>query len=566
MPEEDSAHIWGTFMDHMSSRGISIDKIAAAEVDNVQAQAMEWILCTTLPEDNIYRPVRFHDFASSLESAALGTCTPYAINWQQQPILSNGVNEQLGPSDMGIFSFDYSPLHIISIYDPNASYRLVTYDWTWNASTVPTLYFNQLGKIRANRARFVNPSGTSWAAHGLYLYGKRDDDDNRYFWVDAKPGAVDSANATRNSTVTVAIPGALNDGLGTPLFALTLTRYFNGNPQNCVTTAVTSSTTTAGITFTLNNPGPAAPAAGTFPTFSDFYTVTVSVTATTAAALAAAGTMLNTGVTIRQASGCSILRNLALFEAETLINFFSSKGRVNAQGVRLTDVAMLQYINGQICGATAWDDYSWYEYYNFGLQGGRTFFDNVSTIPGARTLDLLDGGYIYHKPTQATDYNYHPFISWDATNKVPDDCWVPLETGRPVKIIAATAANDNTSGNPTGGGASCYLTVATMIEWIPPVSCYPKVKSVYTRQACETGIDFAGNFPDFTDNTYHWQDFVMDAAKVVDFGAPLARSLVEATGAKIGSLKGFKNVGKAFNTVGQKGITAVQKYARGKRK
>lgn len=531
--------------------------------------AMDWIRCSILPEDNIETPLRYHDATNTLASAALGVRTPYAINWQQQPINANGINEQLGPSDMGIFSFDYSPLHIISFYDPNASYRTVSYLWTWNGSVDGAgqyrLYFNELGQIRANKARHNNNPSTNWAAHGPWLYCKQDTSDNRYFWVDAKPGAVNGATppAAANTTITIGLPGAIGDVNADPLGELLLYRYYNGNPQLCEAIAITSSTATAGVTFTLNNPNTNNPATRVWSTYSDFYTVIARRSATTDTAIAQWNTVIGSGVYITQNSYCSILRNMAMYESEILINFWGSKGRINAQGVRVTDVAMLQYVNGQIAGATAWDDYSWYEYWQFGLQGGRVFFDTVAQVPGAITLDLLDGGYIYHKPTQITDFNYHPFASWDAEWKVPDDMWVPLETGRPVKMIACTAANDNTSGNPTGGGASCFLTVATMIEWIPPVGCYARQKSLYSREACADGIDMAGNFPDFTDNDSHWEQFVDFAARAANLTAPVLRAAIEAGTTKLANINPkLAGIAKGLNTVGQRAVSAAQSYVK----
>jgi hypothetical protein len=211
----------------------------------------------------------------------------------------------------------------------------------------------------------------------------------------------------------------------------------------------------------------------------------------------------------------------AVEEVELFMTFFTDKGRINAQGVRVTDVAMLQYINGQIAGATAWAGNSWYNYLQNGLQGFRVFFDSIAGAPGAIVLDLMSGGYIYHKPTEITDFNWKPWVTWDAKLKKVIDQSVPLATDRPVKMIAMTAANDNTTGNPTGGGASCFITVATMLEWIPNAKSYPKMKSMYTRENCADGIDIMGDMPDFTANDAHWDQFLNIASKVAKWGAPV---------------------------------------------
>jgi hypothetical protein len=529
---EEVKETWDNLMTSVADRGITYNDIMLATADDHTMGWMSWLRCALLPEDNIDTPLRYHDQGANVATAAIGMRTPYAINWQQQPILppqgggQAGVNQQLGPSDMAIFSFDYSPLHILSIYDPNPNYSGVVYQWTWNGEEGP-IYFALNGRIRANKAR-VAPALNNYAAHGPWLYCKRDSLDNRYFWVDVVPGAVNGAGTTQPTILELTIPDhvAATTGAATPLYKITLSRYNNGNPKPVDAQTVTRTSADAiRLTFTLNREAD-DPTTGYAATDSDFYTFNIQLLAVTDADIAQADHDLHGGVTVEQGCCCSILRQIAMREVEVLLPQMSSKCRILAQGVRLTDVAMLQYVNGQIVGATCWDAYTWYDYFGMGRQGGRAFFDAVAQIPGAIPGDLWEGGYIYHKGTQATDYDWRDTMSWDPRLQRPDDLYVPIETNRPVKIIACTASNDNTAGNPTGGGASCYLTVATMLEWVPPVSCVEVRMSEWTRDACAAGCDALGFFPDFTSNDKHWSEFAADAFRSA--GAPVLHAAINS--------------------------------------
>jgi len=126
-----------------------------------------------------------------------------------------------------------------------------------------------------------------------------------------------------------------------------------------------------------------------------------------------------------------------------------------------------------------------------------------------------------------TDFNWQRWATIDEKTKKVTDQWAPLTSARPVKIIAATAANDNTAGNPTGGGASAFITIATMLEWVPLVIWYPKTKSKFSKEACAGGIDIMGDFVDFTGNSVHWADFVNFASRVAKWGMPIWRAAID---------------------------------------
>lgn len=388
----DYSPIYEELFSNLNNRfGIGYDDLAKAETIKDANDMMEWVQCSILPEDNRYRPLRYHDACNSLESAAICIVTPYPVNWQQQPINSDGINQQLGPSDMFIATFDDSPWCILVLYNPNPSYRLWRYQWTWNGEK--RIYFDGAGRIRANKAisaTTVDP--TVWDPHGTYLYCQADSYDLRYFWVDAVPGAVRADNSSYNSRITVNFPGITVSSGTTYYFNVNLYRYFNGQPQLCQTQSVISGMPIVGgvgqLVFLLNNGGDPDPAAGTFPTASDYYTLTATALTTVSANQAAALAVLRTGVEVSHEGVTSVLEHHSVEEAESLSVTFSKKGRINAQGLRMTDVAMLQYINGQIAGLTAFDGDSWYTLFQYGLQGTRVCFDKCSKQPGAIVGEL----------------------------------------------------------------------------------------------------------------------------------------------------------------------------------
>lgn len=529
---DDVKETWDNLLMAAADRGITYEDIMTATADDHTMAWMSWLRCALLPEDNIQTPLRYHDQGSNIPTAAIGMRTPYAVNWQQQPVNAYGgkagVNEQLGPSDMAIFSFDYSPLHILSIYDPNPNYSTVAYDWTWNGQTI--VYFNpDNGHLIVNKAK--SQEGVNiYKAHGAWLYCKKDNLNNRYFWLDVIPTAVNQAGQLRPSNITIVLNHTQDTSGQAPLYKVWLYRYNNGDPKPVETSTVSQNTVEGPpgkvtISFDLTRAA-YNPATQLWNEQSDYYCISVQRLANDGPELQQMDQELNGGATVTQSSVCSVLRHLAMYEIEVLLNLMSSKCRILAQGVRITDVAMLQYVNGQIVGATAWDSYTWYEYFLMGLQGGRSFFDAAAQIPGAIPGDLWDGGYIYHKATQATDFAWRDTMSWDPNLKQPDDVYVPIETNRPVKIIACTAANDNTTGNPTGGGAACYITVATMLEYVPPVSIVETRMSEWSREACAAGADALGYFPDFTSNDKHWSEFATEAFRLA--GAPILHAAINS--------------------------------------
>jgi hypothetical protein len=96
-----------------------------------------------------------------------------------------------------------------------------------------------------------------------------------------------------------------------------------------------------------------------------------------------------------------------------------------------------------------------------------------------------------------------------------------------------TCLNDNTSGNPSGGGAATFAVLATNLEWIPLVRWYPKTKSEYSTEACAKGIELMGDFPDFMGNAVHWADVANAASKIAKWGVPIWRAAIDVGGTAI---------------------------------
>lgn len=164
-----------------------------------------------------------------------------------------------------------------------------------------------------------------------------------------------------------------------------------------------------------------------------------------------------------------------------------------------------------------------------------------------------------------SDFVWQNWVTWDESIKAAVDVKVPLTTDRPVKFIVCYAANDFSTGNTNGGGANAYLTLACMLEWVPPVQFYPVEPSPYTRESIEHAKDVLGKMPDFTENDTHWEQMLDLAASGVKFGAPVLRALIDSGTNRFEKYLGPRLSG-ALRKVANKGIDAAIGYANRKRK
>lgn len=546
----------------LSKRGININDIINSAPTQDQELAALWTRCTILPEDNIDTPLRYHSPSNQFPTAALGIVDFRAVKWQFQPNKPDttgkpGANTQMGPTDMGIFTFDDNPLNIACIYDPNPNYSPCVYDWTFNGNTL--MRWTQSGSIQANKAMSNISDPTNVDFHGLYLYTQYDKQNNRYFWVDCRPGSVNGAGTATGSTITVTLPGLTV----TPtdyLFTIGLYRYFGGNPKLCQQIVIDN--TVAGapgggqVTFTLTG-NTIDPANARYPTYSDYYTVRIVTTRTRTstppdALFVQAEAVILGGLQVQSKSLMSVLRHIAFKEVEALLPMFSEKGRMNAMAMRLTDVPMLQYQNGLISGFVCVNGNSWYQYFQNGLQGADSFFNKVATAVGAKVHEIWKGGYMWHKSADDTFYFWQRWVNWDENTRAPSDLGVNLETTRPVNIMAMNATNDFTDGNPNGGGCIGAATWSCMIEWMCPISIYPQEYSPFTTEACQKGIDAAGKFPSFVENDAHWDKFLAYSAQVADHGAPLWKALIQSGEDRLARWN--PKVAKAAGDVARKGL------------
>lgn len=378
----------------LTKRGYNINDLLNTLPSSDQELAAQWVRCSILPEDTIDTPLRYKSPSNQYPSAALAIRDFKPVKWQFQP---NIANAQMGPGDMGVFTFDDNPLDIVHIYDPNPFYGECVYDWQFNSD--PIIRWTQNGGIRANKAivNLSDPENVDF--HGLYLYTQYDRQDNRYFWVDCKPGSVNQSGDTfaGASWINVDFPAITAAPAGF-LFTIALYRYFGGTPKLCNQAVIDAAIPLTGpggcgrIRFLLNN-NTTDPASGLFPTYSDYYTVRIayarSRTATSGDALfAAAQAAILGGTRISSRSCMSVLRHIAAKEIEFYINAMSEKGRINAMALRLTDVPMLQYQNGLISGFVCLNGNSWYQYWQHGLQLADAFYQKVSTAVGARIHEI----------------------------------------------------------------------------------------------------------------------------------------------------------------------------------
>lgn len=396
-PDAANAIIWQKLQQNLANRGINWNDLVATPYTPDQELATKWLRCTILPEDTINTPLRYHSPANQFPSAAIGVVDFRSVKWQFQPDQDNC---QMGPGDMGIFTFDDNPLDIVHIYDPNPNYSPCVYDWTFNGDT--TMRWNTDGSIRANKAMLNQEDPENVDFHGLYLYTQYDQLNNRYFWVDCLPGAKNSAGVARPSTILVKFP-TIVAAPSQYLFTVGLYRYYGGNPKLCAQKDIDGGMDFQGgvgiVVFELNN-NVTNPQEGLFPTYSDYYTIRIAVVrgrgnntggpppVTPDATWTEAEAAILGGVQVQTSSVCSVLRHIALKEVEVLIPQFSEKGRINALGLRVTDVPMLQYQNGLIAGFVCLNGNSWYQYYQHGLQLGDNFFNHVATANGAKVHEI----------------------------------------------------------------------------------------------------------------------------------------------------------------------------------
>lgn len=368
-PEAATAIIWQKLKENLTRRGINWNDLVATPYTTDQELATKWLRCTILPEDTRNTPLRYHSPANQFPTAATAVVDFRSVKWQFQPRQQNC---QMGPGDMGIFTFDDNPLDIVHIYDPNPNYTPCVYNWTFNGN--PVMRWNADGSLRANKAMFATDDPTNGDFHGLYLYTQYDAQNNRYFWVDGRPGTLDSAGNPLPTRFRVSFPGVLESSPPTQyLFTIGLYRYYGGNPKLVQRKDIDSNIAFADgigyVEFLMNN-NDTDPAAGIFPTYSDYYTIRIAVVRgrgnNTGGGLnipdalwAAAESAILGGVSVTTGSICSVLRHIAVKEVEVLLPQFSEKGRINALGLRVTDVPMLQYQNGLIAGFVCLNGNSW---------------------------------------------------------------------------------------------------------------------------------------------------------------------------------------------------------------
>lgn len=568
LPGKGLDEIYEAFARGLAARGYKFNDIMNASPSADQAGAADYLQCIMMPEDRWETPVRFHDPTNSAATAALCQVDFMQVTWQFQPNLNNGVNTQMSPGEMGCFTFDDNPMHIMSVYNPNPNYAPWKYNLTFNGNT--KMYWKESGALECNKAMVDLTAEANWDPHGIYLYGQYDDQGNYYSWIDCKPGVVDSTGAAAPTKITVQLPG-VTAVPATRLLSIALYRYYAGNPKLCQQQDLTAGQVTGGfltLTFTLNG-NTNDPSTGVWATYSDYYCLRVANPDTSAANINATSAAILGGVTVSWLGVMSVLQHIAVKECESLVNLFSDKGRINAMSARFTEIPMLQYQNGLIAGATFWSGDNWYEAWGLGLNYNNSFFNFVSKMDGALVHENWKGGYIYHKPIDVSFTIWQKWTEWDIRTKAPSNLGVKIDTVRPVKVMAVIATNDFTPGNPNGGGCVGAITYACMMEWICPVSYYPKRLSPYTREACAIALDAIGHFPDFVENDAHWDKMMgyightisQGIPALANHGAPFFRALIDKGSRKVGEWSPV--LGRILGAAGNAALTAAQRSGGG---
>ena len=150
LPGHGTDEIWQNLANAMTAAGWTEQQLFGTDSNTDEIDAARWLRCAILPEDCRWTPLRYHDPANLLPTAAICIVDFMAINWQYQPNNSNGINTQMGPTDMAIFQFDAHPGCVLKVYNPNPQYRTWRYHWTFNGN--PTCDWNDNGNLIANLA------------------------------------------------------------------------------------------------------------------------------------------------------------------------------------------------------------------------------------------------------------------------------------------------------------------------------------------------------------------------------------------------------------------------------
>lgn len=516
---------------------VTAKDILSKDYIDEQLDRMRILQTITMPEEAIDRGVnvRYKDEFMGEPTATQGIKDLRKCDWIAQPTAGNGINMQIGPSDMYIATFNDSPWCLMVMYDPNAGCAQWDYKWSMNGDFV----------LRVNAPKSTvlhNYSSTTnlYKPHGVFEYSGKDLDGVRYQWIDGKNGTVDvSGNASPSTLRVTALANPTVTG-----GQIQLIRWNNGN----ATPYSTPQALTNGVTvynFTIN--------------ISDYYAVAIiAIAGTVAANLQAAG------FNIEHFGTCSVLAHFAAKNILAHAAQLSKCGRILALSVRLTDVAALQYLQGEVAVATNLDGNAWYPMFMQGGGLGTDCYDTVASYPKAIVGPLPEGAYTYHKPAKKEDYGWKEWVVLDPLTGLVLDLWWPMETNTPVKIIAATTNNIGNNNGNTGLGAQCYVTLAYCLEWQTTDDWTPTGIPSQSSLAWRNALEELMFFPDATGNAWHWKDLITGIAKAVSWTAPVWRAAIKVGGAALDTLA--PGTGLPAQVLANAGLDAVVRYAGRKRK
>lgn len=502
----------------LQQRGITQKMIASADMQAEMIERAQILQAIVTPEEAIDAgiEIRYKDEFQTAKTAAVGIVEERKCDWVAQPYFAAPTggatptgNQQLGPSDMFIATFNDQPWCMMTVYDPNAAVAQWQYQWT-HPNSAGTLT-NQL-KIQGMQSTLlhsvalstqISPGG--YSPHGNQLFCQRDQNDVRYQWCDGTVTPFNQAGAYNRSTIVVTVsvdPGA------TLAAYIELFRYNNGYP------------------ITAGSPGPQQITNGLqtytfYVTKSDYYTVAIY------GALNA--TLLNTSVywTVTQTGTCSVLCHVPMKNIWIHREQLSRNGRVLALSCRMTDVSAYQWLQGEVALAKCLDGAAWYPMFEQGLQGGTACFDAVAAYQDVITGTLPEGGYMYHKPNKKPDFDWRSFVVLNPLDGTFQDVWVPLDSNMAVNVMACTTNNVAQGGAAGGGvglGAQGYLTMANYIEYMTTDDWTPRMLPQQSSLAWRNSLEELPLFPDAAGNAWGWQDFITGIAKAVTWTAPMWRA------------------------------------------
>lgn len=175
-----------------------------------------------------------------------------------------------------------------------------------------------------------------------------------------------------------------------------------------------------------------------------------------------------------------------------------------AASLRFTDMAAPLNIQGEMAIATLRESMAWWLYFNAAQGGGGgSPFKLVSTYKDAYCEPLRLGGYAWHGPFRATQFELDPCCTLDIQNNIIKDIWWDLEDDSVQNVFAANSTNSGNNQNGTGLGCDAWLTLVTCLNWMTDNDWTDCCKAPYAFNIWQTALDRLRFAPRTMSNHYH---------------------------------------------------------------